>query len=133
MLQTKRHGESMHIGGLREDSETRSMPAANVVEDCSKTLPRGATCWWSNCYESRGPTDCVWGKCKCKEAFCADGAGKCVAAWALDPTPRPTPDPTPEPTAKPTPRPTPDPTARPTPEPTPLPTLRTLHPTPRPT
>jgi len=124
MLQTKKHGESMRTRGLREDSEQRTMPSANVTEGypCSKGLPRGATCrwWWTKCHRSRGPTDCVRGKCQCKEGFCADGAGKCVAL--PDPTPHPTPHPTPSPTPSPTPHPTPSPTPSPTPAPTPSPT-----------
>mmetsp|Transcript_7561 Transcript_7561/g.16447 ORF Transcript_7561/g.16447 Transcript_7561/m.16447 type:complete len:230 (-) Transcript_7561:96-785(-) len=38
-------------------------------ESCVKNT--GGSCNWLDCDQSRGPTDCLHGKCKCKAGYCA--------------------------------------------------------------
>lgn len=42
------------------------------------------TCAWSRCSSSRGPTDCVSGKCVCKAGFYSPGRQNCVATDDTD-------------------------------------------------
>jgi len=37
-------------------------------------------CGWTGCSSSRGPTECIDEVCVCKEGFCHNGDGKCVAS-----------------------------------------------------
>jgi len=45
---------------------------------CMRSTP--GTCNVLRCHASRGPTDCFAGICVCKEGYCANKHGKCVAS-----------------------------------------------------
>mmetsp|Transcript_61799 Transcript_61799/g.164287 ORF Transcript_61799/g.164287 Transcript_61799/m.164287 type:complete len:136 (-) Transcript_61799:194-601(-) len=46
-----------------------------VIQSCQ--INTGGTCWWLDCFTSRGPTECINGACICESDFCAE-EGRCV-------------------------------------------------------
>nr|ABV22391.1 unknown [Noctiluca scintillans]ABV22392.1 unknown [Noctiluca scintillans] len=45
----------------------------------------GGSCWWFNCYKSRGPTECINGACICQSGYCAQ-SGRCIMEKSLSVT-----------------------------------------------
>jgi len=58
-------------------------PAATMMaEQPQCKTESGGSCWIFSCYAWRGPTDCTDSDCVCKEGYCANDQGVCMASPA---------------------------------------------------